>query len=154
MIRQAVGAIVFQCNKFLIIHKTKINTKEGKETIEGEWDFIKGGVEQRDIDLKDSILRELEEETGSSEYRVIKQLDEKICFEFPEEIKKKVGFEGQETIMFLVQFFGEANKLKPLDNEIGYISFQDKEKVLEMLTHSDTKDYFTKFLEVFNNNIN
>ena len=31
MIRKAVGAIVFQHNKYLIVNKTKINTNEGKE---------------------------------------------------------------------------------------------------------------------------
>jgi len=31
MIRRAVGAIVFQGNQFLIVHKTTINTLDGKQ---------------------------------------------------------------------------------------------------------------------------
>ncbi|KGX83201.1 NUDIX domain-containing protein [Pontibacillus marinus] len=147
MIRKAVGAIVFQGNQFLIIHKTKINTNEGKETINGEWDFIKGGVKRKDIDLKESVLRELKEETGSQKYKLIKQFSEKISFEFPSGIKKKIGYERQETTMFLVEFLGDANKLKPFDNEVSDLRFQDKEKVLEMLTHQNTKDYFIKHTE-------
>lgn len=148
MIRKAVGAIVFQANKFLIINKTKINTNGGKEDIEGEWDFIKGGVEQKDDGLKDTLLRELKEETGSTEYKIVKQLDGQICFDFPDEIKKKIGYKRQETTMFLVEFLGDANKLIPLDNEISDISFQEKEMVIDMLTHLDTKDYFVKYLKV------
>ncbi|MFE8699729.1 NUDIX domain-containing protein [Cytobacillus sp. FJAT-54145] len=148
MMRKAVGAIVFQANQFLLINKTKINTNEGKEDIEGEWDFIKGGVEQRDRSLIDSLLRELKEETGSSEYKIIKQLDEKICFDFPDEIKKKIGYERQETTMFLVEFLGDVNNLAPIDNEISAIRFEVKEKVLDMLTHSDSRDYFINILRV------
>jgi putative (di)nucleoside polyphosphate hydrolase len=148
MIRKAVGGIVFQANKFLIINKTKINTNRGIEDIKGEWDFIKGGVEKQDLDLKDSLLRELKEETGSTEYRIVKELDEKISFDFPDQIKKKIGFKSQETTMFLVEFLGDANKLAPVDNEISEVCFQKKEWVLNMLTHSDTKDYFVNFLKL------
>jgi putative (di)nucleoside polyphosphate hydrolase len=142
MIRKAVGAIVFQNNEFLIIHKTKINTNKGKRNIKGEWDFIKGGVEERDNDLKESILRELKEETGSSEYRILKQYDEKICFNFPDIIKKEIGYDKQETTMYLVEFLGDAKMLIPIDNEISDIKFIEKEKVQEMVTNQETKDFF------------
>lgn len=49
MIREAVGAIVFKNDQFLIIKKTKINTLAGTEIIGSEWDFIKGGVMESDI---------------------------------------------------------------------------------------------------------
>lgn len=148
MIRKAVGAIVFHKDKFLIIHKTKINSNNGKQNIKGEWDFIKGGVEERDTDLKNTLLRELQEETGSTEYRVVKQFDEKICFEFPDKIKVEIGYEKQETTMYLVEFLGNTNLLVPIDNEISDIKFFAKVKVLEKLTHKDTKDFFIKYLAV------
>lgn len=144
MIRKAVGAIVVQNNKFLVVHKTMINTKKGKQNIKGEWDFIKGGVEEGEKDLKSSILRELQEETGSAEYRIIKQFDEKICFSFPAVIKKETSYEKQETTMYLVEFLGKSEMLTPIDNEISEIIFIEKEKVLETLTHQDTKDFFSK----------
>lgn len=147
MIRKAVGAIVFKGNKFLIINKTKINTNQGKENIKGEWDFVKGGVEDKDNSLHDSLLRELKEETGSTEYKVVKQLAEKINFEFSDVIKKKIGYERQETSMFLVEFLGDADKLIPFDNEICNIRFLEKENVLKMLSHLDTKDYFMKHFD-------
>ncbi|WP_078596231.1 NUDIX domain-containing protein [Evansella clarkii] len=144
MIRKAVGAIVIKNNKFLIVHKTMINTKKGKQSIKGEWDFIKGGVEEGDKDLKSSILRELQEETGSNEYRIIKQFEEKICFSFPAAIKTETSYEKQETTMYLVEFLGNTEMLTPIDNEISDIKFIEKEKVLEILSHQDTKDFFLK----------
>ncbi|KQL54377.1 hypothetical protein AN964_13310 [Heyndrickxia shackletonii] len=143
-IRKAIGAIVYQNNKFLIINKTKMNTKEGKENIEGEWDFIKGGVEEEDDELVDSLLRELKEETGSEEYKVIKQFDEKICFDFPKSIQEKIGFVRQETTMFFVEFLGNEKILTPFDNEVSDVKFLEKDKLLDTLTHSETKEYFIK----------
>jgi putative (di)nucleoside polyphosphate hydrolase len=145
MIRIAVGAIVFQNDKFLLINKIKINTNIGKETIKGEWDFIKGGVNETDVDLKQAILRELKEETGSTDYKIIKQFDEKICFDFPDKLKAKVGFDRQETTMFLVEFIGDVESISPLDNEISDFVFLERDKVIEKLTHLDTKDFFSKF---------
>ncbi|WP_042150478.1 NUDIX domain-containing protein [Paucisalibacillus sp. EB02] len=142
MIRKAVGAIVFQGDKLLIVHKTKINTKEGKQSIKGEWDFIKGGVEAADRDLQHAIIRELGEETGSSEFRIVKQLEEKICFDFPATVQEQIGYVSQETTMFLVEFIGDINSLWPNDSEISKATLLDVNRVEEMLTHQDTVDYF------------
>ncbi|WP_330949449.1 NUDIX hydrolase [Virgibacillus sp. MG-45] len=62
MIRNAVGAIIFQGTDFLLVHKVKISSlSSGNEDIKGEWDFPKGGVEREDNSLEDAILRELED---------------------------------------------------------------------------------------------
>ncbi len=146
MIRKAVGAIVFQGNSFLIVHKIKINTKLGKEPITGEWDFIKGGVKESDASLQASLLRELKEETGSSNFKVVKEYTEKISFDFPSDIALKIGFEKQETTMYLVEYLVDRNGLSPMDNEISDLQFFEKDQVLDTLTHSDTKDFFRKHI--------
>ena len=142
MIRKAVGAIIFQKDKFLVVHKTNINTTEGKQKIIGEWDFIKGGVEKSDKNFYDALLRELQEETGSIEYNIIKEFDQKIHFDFPKELKVKIGYDKQETTMFLVEFWGDINSLIPSDNEVSNIVFLDPYKVVEILAHQETIDYF------------
>lgn len=144
MIRKAVGAIVFQGDCFLLVHKVKINAGSTKEDIIGEWDVVKGGVENSDKDLQSAVLRELLEETSSSDFKIIKQLPEKICFDFPEETSRKIGYKRQETTMFLVEFFGDRELLKPNDNEIDKIKMVNKEEVLEKLSHIDTIEYFSK----------
>ncbi|RSD28423.1 NUDIX domain-containing protein [Mesobacillus subterraneus] len=147
MIRKAVGAIVFQGDRCLIVHKTNINTVNGKHRIKGEWDFIKGGIEESDRNTKETLLRELYEETGSREYKVIKEFEEKIHFSFPDHIKEKIGFEKQETTMFLVEFLGNADSLTPKDQEIDSIKLIEFDQVGEMLTHQDTKEFFKEWIE-------
>ncbi|WP_130297338.1 NUDIX domain-containing protein [Fictibacillus sp. BK138] len=143
MVRNAVGAIIFQGTKFLLVHKVKISSiKNANKNIKGEWDFPKGGVEETDKDLEVAILRELKEETGSTQYKLIKRLDEVLSFSFDEDIAKRTGFKKQITTMFIVEYVGDGSDLIPLDCEIKEVKFINFEDVLERLTHDITKDYF------------
>ncbi|MEH7385270.1 NUDIX hydrolase [Bacillus sp. JJ1521] len=146
MIRHAVGAIVYKDDQFLLVHKIKINTRSGSEKITGEWDFIKGGIKESDDSPRHAILRELNEETGSTDFIILKQFDENINFEFPEKMKMKIGFEGQETTMFLVEFTGDKENLSQLDEEIEELQFLAKNEVIGKLTHEDTRSFFMKNL--------
>ncbi|MBD8071088.1 NUDIX domain-containing protein [Bacillus sp. PS06] len=146
MIRHAVGAIVIKGDTYLVIHKTKMNTKEGKRKIDGQWDFVKGGIEPHDVTLEAAIMRELSEETGSSDYRMIKQFDEKICFDFPEELKDRIGYERQETTMFLVEFVGDESSLTPQDDEIVELQFVKSNELIKTLTHEDTINFIRENL--------
>ncbi len=143
-IRQAVGAIVAMGEEYALVLKTKINTTEGKKEIAGEWDFIKGGVEKSDSSLQEAILRELKEETGMDSYSVKREFEEKIRFDFPEEVAKRIGFHSQETTMFLVEYKGTITDWKPLDDEVSDIGFFKKEEVLRKLSHEETMQYFQK----------
>lgn len=143
-VRQAVGAIVTIGKEYILIFKTKINTTEGKKEVQGEWDFIKGGVEKTDPSLYEAILRELEEETGKDTFSVIKEFEEKINFDFPQGIAEKIGYHSQETTMFLVKYTGENKKWLPLDDEISEIGFFKKEEVLKKLAHEESREYFIK----------
>jgi putative (di)nucleoside polyphosphate hydrolase len=143
MIRNAVGAIVLQGEEYLLVHKVKRSAlKDSEGQMKGEWDFPKGGVEESDEDLKAAILRELAEETGSAEYRVIKQLDEKICFDFDREFTEKTGLSQQETVMFVVEYLGDRFDLKAKDSEIDGVEFVERDEVLERLAHEESKAFF------------
>ncbi|QFT89589.1 RNA pyrophosphohydrolase [Bacillus sp. THAF10] len=142
MIRKAVGAIVTYRDKFLVVHKKKINAGAKKESIKSECDFVKGGVEPTDSSLEQAMLRELAEETGSSNFRLIKRFNEKICFDFPVHIQQKIGFTNQETTMFHFAYIGEIATLKPMDEEISDITFLNEEELLKTLTHEDTREFF------------
>jgi putative (di)nucleoside polyphosphate hydrolase len=145
-VRKAVGAVIKFRNRFLLIHKVRIkDLKNGAENILGEWDFPKGGAKDLE-NLKNAVIRELKEETGSDRYKIIKEFDNKISFEFPEPIKKKIGFDMQETTMFLIDYLGDCSDLKPQDDEIDNICFFDSEEVLNKLTHKESKEFFIKNL--------
>lgn len=108
----------------------------------GEWDFPKGGVRHTDNDLVTAILREIEEETGSTKFKVMKQFEDKIYFEFPEELKLKIGYKNQGTTMFYVEYIGDRTDLDPKDNEIRQVQFFKIQDVLRVLSHDDTKNFF------------
>lgn len=96
-IRKAVGAIIKTGNKFILVHKVKImNSKNGPEDIPGRWDFPKGGVKSSDMNLNKAILRELKEETGSDQYKIIKEFNEKISFQFPQISKRNWAIKNRK----------------------------------------------------------
>ena len=143
MIRKAVGAIIHNGKKFLLAQRVMIGAGgNSSENIEPEWDIIKGGM-NNDETPKDTLLRELFEETGSTDFIIEKELKEPICFTFTEKIQKKTGWESQETTMFLVKYFGDKN-FHPSE-EIGKISFFKKDEAIEKIKYDETKDYFRKY---------
>lgn len=117
MIRKAVGAVIQRDGEVLLVHKVK--GAQGK--IKGMWDFPKGGMEPQDQSVKEALLRELEEETGSTNYTILKQYPEKIVFEFDPATRAAIGYEGQETTMFSVRYDGDGTELAPQDDEIEEI---------------------------------
>ncbi|UVI29156.1 histidine phosphatase family protein [Paenibacillus spongiae] len=147
-VRRAVGAIAYQGDKFVLVHKVK-NTYE-KES--GVWDFPKGGLEE-DESLEEAVLRELMEETGTDNYIIRQELPAKITFSFPEEIRKKIGYASQETTMFLVELIGRPDELKPCGKEIDEVILIESEHLLNQLSHQETVIYLEQYCRfLFNEN--
>lgn len=145
MIRQAVGAVIILENTILLVHKVKIGAVKNEDiTIPGEWDYPKGGLEADDVDLESALMRELQEETGSTNYEIIRELPEEICFSFPPVLAAKLGLERQETTMFLVRYCDDGTDLQPIDEEIDQLAFVPFAEISEKLTHQDTKDLWAK----------
>lgn len=152
MIRKAVGAIVFWQDQILLVEKVKrSDVLSGAEDIKGEWDLPKGGVQATDASLEQAVLRELEEETGSTQYRIQTEYPEPISFTFPEAVQEKIGFSSQRTFLFLVQYDGDGSDLKPQDAEIRQLKFVPKSEVLTKLSHPETATFLQKYLFNLNN---
>ncbi|WP_160669888.1 NUDIX hydrolase [Clostridium sp. C8-1-8] len=134
-IRKAIGAVVVQDNEYLLIHK--VRNSDSSEFINGYWDFPKGGVEESDKNLEVAVMRELKEETGSANYRIIDRFDRNICFLFPKAYK----YEKQETTMFYVEYYGNREELKPQDEEIDEVKFFSKEHLMSIISLDETKDF-------------
>lgn len=113
--------------------------------IKGEWDFPKGGIKPDETNPAKAILRELKEETGSIQYRIISQFNDKLCFPFPLAVRKRSGFERQETTMFLVEYIGNRQDLQPQDEEIDKLQFFSRKEVVEKLCHTETRQFFQKY---------
>lgn len=141
-IRQAVGAIIRQGQEYLLVHKVKIiDTLDGSRSIPGVWDLPKGGIKPGETAFE-AVLREVREETGAERCQIIKQFDETISFAFDEQTRRAIGYDRQETMMFLIEYFGNHSELYPLDEEIDQVRFFPAHEVCQYLAHQKTKEYF------------
>lgn len=146
MIRYAIGGIIKLDDSLLLVKKGKI--MDAKKTIEvkSEWDFPKGGIKKEDLDIQSALFREIHEETGAKDFRIIGELGT-LEFEFPVSLKERLGFERQVTHMFLLEFFGDRDQLKPKTEEISEVTFVKFDKVAERLKLSETREFFQDHLD-------
>lgn len=140
-VRKAVGAIIEKNGKYLLAHKVLVPKYNIKLD---EWDFPRGGIEG-DASEEKALMRELKEETGSESYKIIKPLGS-FEFEYPEELKAKSYHQMQRNKMFLVEFDGNNNELKPDGVEINKLEWFTEEGVLDMLHFKVSKDFFKEHI--------
>ncbi|CAM3591163.1 NUDIX hydrolase [Marinicrinis lubricantis] len=84
VIRQAVGAVALYKGNVILVYKVK----GAQGSIQGMWDLPKGGLEPHDTSIDQALFRELREETGSTQYRIVKRYDESIYFDFDQRTTK------------------------------------------------------------------
>lgn len=138
-VRNAVGAIVTQNNEILLVHKVKMmDVVEGGCNIVGTWDFPKGGVLVSDTSLEEALMRELQEETGSKQYKIEKRFKETIDFNFPKGYK----YHTQKTVMYHVSYIGDRSDIKVQDDELDDIKFVKYEDVFSSLELEETRIFF------------
>lgn len=83
--------------------------------IDGAWQFPQGGVEEKESEEK-AIIRELNEEIGTSSLKIVEKMDEKLIYKFPFYLKDKYEFDGQIQRFFLVYFYGNNDEIR-FDNQ-------------------------------------
>ncbi|MFW9977408.1 MAG: NUDIX domain-containing protein [Candidatus Thorarchaeota archaeon] len=148
MIRKAVGAIVYKESKYLLVGKVKVmNLPNGPVDVPLAWYIPGGEIKDNDESNLEAIKRELKEETGSQKFRIIRELEDKLCFRFPSDIREKTGFERQETTVFFVEYIGTFDDLVPNDEEIDRVEFVAKEELFQRIFVQETKDYLKQALE-------
>jgi len=138
MIRQAVGALVFKGDQYMMVRKVRCHSMD--KDISGHWDFPKGGLEVTDLSIEAGLLRELKEETGSEAYRIVKEYKEQLCFDFPPGHK----YQGQVTHVFLVEYLGTGQDLQVDGYEISDLDFYSKTEFLNQLSHKESRDFMKK----------
>jgi putative (di)nucleoside polyphosphate hydrolase len=132
--RRAVGAfVVNKDGKFLIL-----KTHGEKESY---WDIPKGGVEEGES-LVHALKRELKEETGIGKLEKIKRLGLNFTFEFPDEVKNRVGFDCQKVELFLVHFSGSEGDIRVDGKEITDFKFVDEKEFIRKVSYETTREAF------------
>ena len=125
---KSCGAVIFLKNseaKYLLLHYGA-----------GHWDFVKGNVEPNESE-KDTVIRELQEETGIVNPRFIDDFREKIEYFY----RRHGSTIHKEVIFFLIETHTEKVKLSY--EHVGYI-WLDYQHAMEKLTFKNAKNVLEK----------
>jgi putative (di)nucleoside polyphosphate hydrolase len=141
-IRQAVGGIIIcktMPNQIIVVKKVLREDIVNNEKVE-ELDIPKGGIRLGESSEK-AILRELEEELGTNKLILIQKLPFNISFDFP---LTNTKYKGQITTLFLLEYFGKPDELKPRTAEIKEAYFIPIQTAESILTFKETKEAIKK----------
>ncbi|MEM3000264.1 MAG: NUDIX domain-containing protein [Candidatus Bathyarchaeia archaeon] len=129
---KSCGAIVFLKDKevkYLLLHYEA-----------GHWDFVKGNVEPNENE-KETVIRELREETGITDAQFIEGFREKIEYFY----RRQGAKVHKEVIFFLAETHTEKVELSY--EHVGYI-WLDYQSALEKLTFRNAKMLLKKAHEL------
>ena len=134
---KSCGIVLFHSDEFLVIqHSTESNE------VKGHWDFPKGHVEDNESELE-TATRELQEETGIDDFRLINNFRQRITYN----VHKNNAVIPKEVIFFLAE---SSTKSVKLSSEHQHYRWLDFDLAHERLTYSNAKEVLVKaktFLE-------
>ena len=121
--------MLFNSNKKVFVGKRIDNTKA--------WQMPQGGIEYNE-DTIEAMKRELQEETGITSIKIIKQSFLEHTYDLPEHLIRKLWngkYKGQKQSWFLVKFLGEDNEIKldqrnPEFNDWKWVNVQELTKLI------------------------
>lgn len=105
------------------------------------WQFPQGGIDKEE-DSYEAALRELWEETGIKQVRLLKEADNWLTYDLPEQLIGKIWhgkYRGQKQKWFAFLFEGNDNDIAisppPAGNEAEFESWQwlDIEQLLDLV---------------------
>ena len=129
---KSCGAVVFLKNtevKYLLLNYEA-----------GHWDFVKGNVETNESE-KDTVIRELQEETGIADAQFSEGFKEKIEYFY----RRQGATIHKEVIFFLIETHTE--KIELSYEHVGYI-WLDYQSAMEKLTFKNAKAALQKAHEL------
>ena len=129
-LRTGVGIVLLNNENKIFVGK-RIDSEEGDY-----WQLPQGGVNENENFLN-AAKRELEEETSVKTVRVIKELDNWLIYDLPENLLGKIWngkYRGQKQKWFIMKFLGKTKEIniKTKDPEFldwKWIEFLDLPKV-------------------------
>ncbi len=102
----------------------------------GHWDFVKGNVEPGENE-KETVLRELQEETGITDAKFIEGFKETIAYFY-----RRQGLTVHKEVVFFVME-SHTEKVEISFEHIGYI-WLDYKRSMEKLNFKNAKDVLQK----------
>ena len=105
-LRKGVGIVVLNSDNKVFVGKRKDNPFD-------KWQMPQGGVDLNEPLLK-AMKRELIEETSIRNIEVLKEFDQWLEYELPENLIGKIWkgkYKGQKQKWFIVRFLGNENEI-------------------------------------------
>ena len=149
-LRVGVGAIVLNNENKVFVGKRKDNPVN-------KWQMPQGGVNDGER-LVDAMKRELQEETGIKNIKILKEIDGWSEYELPEYLIGKIWkgkYRGQKQKWFVVKFLGKDNEinLKTSNHEFIEWKWIDIESLPGVIVEFKKKVY-EELLPEIRNSIN
>jgi len=97
----------------LLNHENKVFVGKRIDNPKNFWQMPQGGVELNENFLQ-AAKRELEEETGVKSVEIIKEVNELLIYELPDDLIGKVlegKYRGQKQKWFIMKFSGQNNEI-------------------------------------------
>jgi len=97
----------------LLNHENKVFVGKRIDNPKNSWQMPQGGVDQNENFLQ-AAKRELEEETGIKSVELVKELNEWLGYDLPENLLGKVlegKYRGQKQKWFIMKFVGKDNEI-------------------------------------------
>ena len=149
-LRLGVGAIVLNKQNRVFVGKRKDNPVN-------KWQMPQGGVNDGEK-LIDAMKRELEEETGIKNIKILKEVNGWSEYELPDYLLGKLWrgkYRGQKQKWFVVRFLGNDSEINLKTNKPEFIEWQwlNIENLTEVIVHFKRKVY-EKLLPEIKSSIN
>ena len=143
--RNGVGIFLLNKEKKLWIGKRIDDEKDF-------WQMPQGGVDVKESD-SEAMMRELKEEIGTNNIKVLDKSEEKLFYDLPKELISKVWsgrYKGQAQQWYACDFIGSDNEIdlnyhKPEFSEWKWV---EPEKILDLVIPFK-KNMYEKILRAF-----
>lgn len=127
--RPGVGMIILN-------NKNKIFVGQRIDSPFPAWQMPQGGID-KDEDLDQAMLRELEEEIGTRNVKIVTKSKCWYKYDLPQELSGKLWkgrFKGQKQIWFILRFYGkdEDINIHTSHPEFRNWKWADKDEVIEL----------------------
>jgi len=129
--RKNVSCILFKGNNYLLVQLA--------DWKKNWWKFPQGGVEEGEK-IEETIERELDEELGISEFKIIAKSKNTNLYDWPDDIIIKTGFKwrGQDQVFYIVEYLGDKSSVKILDpKEVRKYQWVTKNELFKVIDHED-----------------
>ena len=145
-LRTGVGIIVLNKQNKIFVGKRKDNPGD-------KWQMPQGGVDEGE-DYITAMKRELKEETGIENIKIIKEIEKIYQYELPEDLVGiiwKGKYRGQKQKWFITRFLGEEREINLNTKHAEFIDWKWIEpKFLPEVIVNFKKDLYLNLLKEIN----